>query len=143
MSTTANPQHMILFRGTKWDKGLSPEEIQNVLNRWTQWYARLAKEMKVISARPLVARGKIVKGKKKRIVSDGPFAESKEAIAGYFLLDVRTMDEAVEIAKECPTLDYGGSVEVRPLASQAPETVEQYEALLFHKLPEKRNKPRS
>ena len=50
------------------------------------------------------------------MVADGPFAESKEAIGGYFLLAVDTMEEAVEIAKTFPTLDYGASVEVRPIA---------------------------
>ena len=44
---------------------------------------------------------------------DGPFAESKETVAGYILLQVDSLDEAVEIAKECPGLDYGISVEVR------------------------------
>jgi hypothetical protein len=53
-------------------------------------------------------------------VSDGPFAESKEAIGGYFLLDVATMDEAVAIARECPGLPYGIRVEVRPVAGECP-----------------------
>jgi hypothetical protein len=49
---------------------------------------------------------------------DGPFAESKESIAGYILLHVATLDEAVKIAKECPGLDYGVSVEVRLVDQQ-------------------------
>src|SRR5438477_9969885 len=61
--------------------------------------------------------GKIVSGKD-RIVSDGPFAESKEAIGGYFLLDVATMDEALAIARECRGLPYGIRVEVRPEAGE-------------------------
>ena len=51
-----------------------------------------------------------------RTVTDGPFAESKEAIGGYFLLLVKDRNEAVEIAQECPTLKYGLTVEVRPVA---------------------------
>jgi hypothetical protein len=54
------------------------------------------------------------------VVSDGPFAESKEAIGGYFLLDVPTMEEAVAIAQECPGLPYGARVEVRPVAAECP-----------------------
>jgi hypothetical protein len=54
------------------------------------------------------------------VVSDGPFAESKEAIGGYFLLDVASMDEAVAIAQECPGLPYGVRVEVRPVAPECP-----------------------
>ena len=64
--------------------------------------------------------GKIVSGKNGRIVADGPFAESKEAIGGYFLLQVDDLDEAVEIAKDCPVLEYGSTVEVRPIAEECP-----------------------
>ncbi|MGZ8920876.1 MAG: YciI family protein, partial [Limisphaerales bacterium] len=53
-----------------------------------------------------------------RTVSDGPFAESKEAIGGYFMLDVESIEEAIEIAKQCPTLEYGAKVEVRPVAPE-------------------------
>jgi hypothetical protein len=122
-------QFMMLFRGTHWSKGLSPQEIQNVMNRWNEWMNGLIQEGKVVAKQPLVATGKIVSGKKKRIVSDGPFAESKEAIAGYFLLEVKDLDEAVEIAKEVPTLEYGVSVEVRPIAPMVPENLEQFATL--------------
>jgi hypothetical protein len=54
------------------------------------------------------------------VVSDGPFAESKEAIGGYFLLDVASFDDAVVIARECPGLPYGVQVEVRPVAAECP-----------------------
>jgi len=54
------------------------------------------------------------------VVSDGPFAESKETIGGYILLKVNTLDEAVAIAQECPGLSYGIQVEVRPVAGECP-----------------------
>jgi hypothetical protein len=47
------------------------------------------------------------------IVTDGPFAETKEVLGGYYLLDARDLDHALEIAKLCPA-KYGG-VEVRPI----------------------------
>ena len=56
--------------------------------------------------------GKVVSGKQ-RTVADGPFAESKEAIGGYFYLTVADENEAIEIAKQCPGLEYGAVVEVR------------------------------
>jgi hypothetical protein len=59
--------------------------------------------------------GKVVSGKQ-RAVADGPFAESKEAIGGYFYLTVADENEAIEIAKQCPGLEYGSVVEVRPVA---------------------------
>jgi hypothetical protein len=54
------------------------------------------------------------------VIADGPFAESKEAIRGYFLLRVNTLDEAIAIAQECPGLAYGVKIEVRPVAEQCP-----------------------
>ena len=52
------------------------------------------------------------------VVTDGPFVETKEAIGGYFLLSVETIEEAVKIAQDCPGLPYGVTVEVRPIAAK-------------------------
>ena len=83
------------------------------------WFRRLTDQGKAVAGNPLEREGKIVSGKN-RVVSDGPFAESKEAIGGYFLLDVASLDEAVAIAQECPGLPYGIRVEVRPVAAECP-----------------------
>jgi hypothetical protein len=115
---------MLIFRGTDWHKGLSPEEMQNVAEKWMGWFKKLTDEGKAASGNPLEGEGKIVSGKEGRNVADGPFAESKEAIGGYFILNVASEDEAVEIAQACPGLAYGGSVEVRPLAPGCPVAVE-------------------
>ncbi len=90
---------MLLFRGTELRKSLSPEEMQRVSEEWMAWFRRLTEQGKAVAGNPLEREGKIVSGKD-RIVSDGPFAESKEAIGGYFLLDVATLDEAVAIARD-------------------------------------------
>ncbi|HEX3443596.1 MAG TPA: YciI family protein [Chthoniobacterales bacterium] len=114
---TTTSEYMLLFRGTDWDKDLSPEEIQKVMTQWTTWLERLTQEGKVKAAQPLANQGKIVSWKRGQTVADGPFAESKEAIGGYFLLRV-SLDEAIEIAKQCPALKYGVNVEVRPIIDQ-------------------------
>jgi hypothetical protein len=52
----------------------------------------------------------------KRTVTDGPFAETKELVAGFWLWQVRSMDEAIEWAKRCPDpMDEGGVLELRPV----------------------------
>lgn len=107
------PEYMLLFRGTNWDRGLSPEEIQNVISRWIVWFDRVTEQGKAKAGQPLTDKGKVISGSKGQTVLDGPFTESKETVAGYILLQVDNLDEAVEIAKECPGLDYGISVEVR------------------------------
>jgi hypothetical protein len=111
---------MLLFRGTDWHKGLSPEDVQMVMNQWYDWFDQLAQQGRASSGHPLAYEGKLVSGKKGRTVIDGPFVESKEAIGGYFLLHVEDEDEAVEIAKQCPGLDHGVEVEVRPIVEFCP-----------------------
>jgi hypothetical protein len=118
MSTPTNAEYMLLFKGTQWDRGLSPEEVQQVMTRWTDWLDRLSREGKVKSAQPLANEGKIITWKT-GVAFDGPFVESKEAIGGYFLLQV-SEDEALEIAKACPALKYGVVVEVRPVVTRCP-----------------------
>ena len=117
MSTqTSTSDYLLLFRGNNWDKGLSPEQLQNVVSDWAAWFDRLKQEGKCKGGHPLQEEGKLVSGKNGRIVVDGPFAESKEAIGGYFYLHVTDIEEAVEIARQCPGLEYGCTVEVRPVA---------------------------
>src|SRR5260370_19147276 len=87
---------------------------------WMAWFNRLTEPGKAIAGIRVEREGKIVSGKNGRVVADGPFAESKEAIGGYFLLQVNSLDEAVVIAKECPGLAYGAVVEVRPVAAECP-----------------------
>ena len=130
MSTqNKTPQYMLLFRGNEWHKGLSPEEMQTVASAWMKWFEGLLAEGKATAGSPLEHEGKVVSGKNGRVVADGPFAESKETVGGYFLLRVNTMDEAVAIAKGCPGLPYGAKVEVRPVAEQCPLTGESVPAL--------------
>jgi hypothetical protein len=122
---TQKKQHayMLIFRGNEWHKGLSPEQMQNISNRWMAWFKRLMAEGKAIAGNPLESKGKIVSGKGGHVV-DGPFAESKEAVGGYFLLTVADLDEAVAIAQQCPGLPYGAKIEVRPVAGECPMATE-------------------
>jgi hypothetical protein len=116
--------YMLIFRGNDWHKGLSPEEMQKISNQWMVWFKGLTEQGRVVAGNPLEPKGKIVSGAHGRVVVDGPFAESKEAIGGYFLLQVSDMDEAVAIAKLCPGLSYGVKVEVRPVMEQCPMSAE-------------------
>jgi len=52
----------------------------------------------------------------KLVVTDGPYAETKEQLGGYHLIECSDFDEAVAIAQRIPTLPFGGTIEVRPLA---------------------------
>jgi hypothetical protein len=124
MSKPTDNGYMLIFRSTDWYKGLSPEQMQQVADHWMAWFKGLTEQGKATAGNPLEPVGKIVSGKNGRVVSDGPFAESKETIGGYFLLNVNTLDEAVAIAQQCPGLSYGIRVEVRPVAAECPVAAE-------------------
>jgi hypothetical protein len=120
MSEQMQNGYMLIFRGRDWYKGLSAEESQQVMDQWMAWFKRLSDQGAVTAGNPLEAEGRIVSGKNGKVVADGPFLESKEAIGGYFLLQVDSMDKAVAIAQQCPGLSYGAIVEVRQLAGECP-----------------------
>lgn len=116
-----NPQqptneHLLLVRGTHWNHGMSPDELQRVMTDFYAWVEGLNTRGILRGAQPLMEEGKLVSGPRGATVTDGVFAESKEAIAGYFLLGVNTMEAALEIAQACPILAHGAQLEVRPIA---------------------------
>jgi hypothetical protein len=112
----ATDEYLLLIRGTHWNQSLSPAELQRVMTDFYAWVDGLTQRGVHRGAQPLVEDGRIVAGASGSIVTDGVFAESKEAIAGYFRLGVSTMDDAVRLAQSCPILDYGAQIEVRPIA---------------------------
>ena len=95
-----------------------PDELQRVVHLFAEWNRKLAAEERLIGAGKLERDlGVTVRSREGALVVDGPFSEAKEAIAGYFCVRAADMAEASEVAKGCPILTYGGSVEVRRLAS--------------------------
>jgi hypothetical protein len=121
MSTeNTTSEYMLLFRGEHWDKGLSPEEVQRLMNQVMAWFEGLKEQGKVKAGQPLAPGGRMISAQKGRPVADGPFAESKEAVGGYLLLHATTLDEAVSIAKSNPTLEHGITIEVRPVLEECP-----------------------
>jgi hypothetical protein len=85
------------------------------MQRWRTWIEQLTKSGKYKGGFPLEAGGKIVSGANK-LITDGPFPESKEVVGGYLLVSAKDLAEAVELSKGCPTFAEGGTVEVRPIA---------------------------
>jgi hypothetical protein len=117
---SANPtasEYLLLFRNNAWYQDLAPGEIEEAMDRFNSWFEQLNRAGKLKSGAPLAAVGKTVTGR--HMVTDGPFAESKEAVAGFFVVQAESMDEAVEIAKGCPGLEFGQTVEVRAFTTDA------------------------
>jgi hypothetical protein len=114
--------YMLIFRETSSEtyKAMSPEQRQNLLQKWNDWYDGLAAQGKLSHGHPLEPSGRVVSGIRGDRVLDGPYAEGIEAIGGFFFLTVDSLDEAVAIAKLCPSLPHGIIVEVRPVAASCP-----------------------
>jgi hypothetical protein len=91
--------------------------MQRIMGEFNAWIDDLTRRGVHRGAQPLLDEGKVVSGAHGASVTDGAFAESKEAIGGYFLLAVSGMEEAVRLAQACPILAYGAQIEVRPVAA--------------------------
>jgi hypothetical protein len=120
-ASTSSP-FLLLFRnaGPETHQHLSAAEREQMTKRWNDWYEGLAAQGKVQHGRPLGLTGRVVAGATGERVTDGPYAEAKEVVGGYFFLSVADIDEATEIAKGCPGLPLGLTVEVRPVAEVSP-----------------------
>ena len=105
---------MFIFRGAANQYDFSAEQMQQHMQKWFTWIDELKAKNIYVAGEPLTPEGKTVKGAK-ALVTDGPFAESKELIGGYFLIKAGSLEEATEIAKGSPDLPLEGSVEVREL----------------------------
>ncbi|MGH9930118.1 MAG: YciI family protein [Pyrinomonadaceae bacterium] len=117
MTTESTSQTFILLlRGGESARNMSPTEYGQVVEKYMAWAEALRQSGHYKAGEPLQEEGRILSGKRGSIVTDGPFAESKEAIGGYFMITARSLDEAAEIAKGCPIFDNDGTVEVRPIA---------------------------
>jgi hypothetical protein len=106
--------YLFLFRGPAGAPALSPEEMQRNMQKWMSWIEELAKAGRYKSGHPLDAGGKVVSGRAK-VVTDGPFTESKEVVGGYLIVSAGSLDEAVGLSKGCPIFEGGGRVEVRAI----------------------------
>lgn len=101
-----------LYRGR--NTSASPEQMQKTMAKWIAWFKQLesAGALKHMG-NPLEDTGKVVKSQK--VVVDGPYAEAKDVIGGYSVVEAKDLDQAAELAKGCPILEVGGSVEVRQI----------------------------
>jgi hypothetical protein len=93
----------------------SPKRAQEGLQAWMAWMRDLeAKGAIANPGQPLDQAGKVVRGPK-RAITDGPFIEAKDLVAGFVVVEARDLGHAAELAGGCPILDSDGTVEVRPV----------------------------
>lgn len=107
-------EYLVVSRG-HWDENLAPEEIQNAIDRFYVWHARLVDEGRMKPGRRLARDGRVVA---RGGVTDGPFTEAKEIVGGYWFIVARDLDEAARIAAENPCMACGLFYEVRPIEDE-------------------------
>jgi hypothetical protein len=91
----------------------TPEQMQKTIQKWAAWMKELGAQGHMKNpGHPLEGSGKVVSSKR---VSDGPYAEAKDIVGGFSVILATDLAQAAELARGCPILDVGGSVEVRPV----------------------------
>lgn len=104
-------EYLVLSRG-QWDASASKEDIQRTIDAFYVWHERMVAEGKMRVGSRLMKDGKFVS---KRSVIDGPYAEAKEVIGGYWHVLAHSLDEAAQLLAQSPCLDRGLFYEVREL----------------------------
>lgn len=112
------PKFMYVFRGGGYANpgSLSPTELQQHLAKWNAWTNALLASGRLAGAQALEhpPTGKTIRGRE-RVVTDGPYAESKDLVSGTVVVEAASLEEAAELARDCPIFEHDGSVEVRPV----------------------------
>lgn len=94
--------------------GMTPEQMQQHNQKWLEWITEALKQGWMLEPGDALApEGRVVRTK---VVTDGPFVESKEIVGGYSIVQAESVEAAAKLARGCPGLLIGGSVEVRTLA---------------------------
>lgn len=97
-------------------QGTQPTEEQRAatMQKWNTWIGGIAGQGKYVGGHPLLPEGKVVRSA--GVITDGPFAETKEQLGGYIIVKADSLDEAATLAHGCPSFDVGGNVEIREIA---------------------------
>lgn len=108
---------LTLFEDPSAHRELSPTEMQGMLQEYGAWAKALQDEGRLLGGEKLTDEGgRVLTSHKGDIrVTDGPYAETKEVLGGYFVIEAADYDDAVELAKGCPHTRYGGAIHVRAI----------------------------
>jgi hypothetical protein len=104
---------LLVYRDVPPTQEPSAEQMQAILGEWMAWIGKFQQSGHMVDAGDgLKPAGKLIR---QQVVHDGPFAESKEILGGYSVIQAANWDEALSVAKECPAAAHG-SIEIRELA---------------------------
>ncbi len=120
-SATPSPQFLLLFRHSPEGPDPTPAEMEQIMGKWMAWMKGMGARGELAGANRLQDSGRVIRGPGGKTVTDGPFAEAKEIVGGYILVQARDLAAATVIARGCPGLDHGDTiVEIRPVEPLPP-----------------------
>jgi len=105
---------LMLIRENMDFAAMTPEQMQAEIAIHMKWVEQLIEKGHFKGGDPLEQTGATLRGKD-RVQTDGPYIELKECVSGYYFLLAESLEQAIDIAKGCPSLEYGGMVEVREI----------------------------
>lgn len=108
--------YLYIIRGGEDLSGYSAEQMQAHMQDWQKWMGSIAEAGKLVGGEPLENPGKTLINSGKDVI-DRPLAEGKELVGGYLIMKAENLDEAVELAKDCPGFEHNCTIEVRPIGS--------------------------
>ena len=109
------PKFMLVLYESDVSRGNAPADVRaTALQKYSAWAQSLREKGKFLGSERLLQDGRVMKGFDKHLrITDGPYAESKEVFGGYWALEVESYEEAVELCRNSPHLEYGGTIEIR------------------------------
>jgi hypothetical protein len=108
-------EFLLFFRQPHYEYGQASEaQLLRLGKRWQDWINSLVARGKLVNhGQRLSMDGKVLRPG--GVISDGPFTEIREKLGGFITVRAEDLEEATTLAHGCPSLDEGGSVEIRPI----------------------------
>lgn len=96
---------------------MSPQQMQAAIEQYMAWGARLRERGLLGQSHKLADEpGRVVRSNNGKVrVTDGPYSETKEVLGGFYVVMADNYDAAVELTRDCPHLQHGGTIEVRQI----------------------------
>jgi len=116
------PQYIILlYDDPKKFTELSPQEMQEAFKKYYGWGQKMREQGRLTGSNKLTdGAGRVLRGKSPMRVTDGPFTEGKEVLGGYYIFNADSYEHAIDLTRDHPQLEYGGTVEVREIQVLTP-----------------------
>ena len=108
---------LLIYDNEKTHMSMSPEEMSKKMDEWFKYTDDLQATGKLLDGsalQPTVAATTVRAGNPAPLATDGPFAETKEQLGGFYMVEATDLDDAIEWAGKMPHIADGGSVEIRP-----------------------------